>query len=272
MELIKDSLNNLAQESNKQYCPYCGKEYKLFEFTVFQTKKMKRYCPDCNCQELEEQKENQQKREDLKNKHLQKLFDNSMISPIFKDKRFSNLNSNIESAIFTECKKYVLEFVPKKSKGMQMIGSIGTGKTTLLAAICNELIQKDYKCLFTTLSSLLDKFSKYSHDNNGDIAPLLHWLCEFDFVVLDDIGRETYTDKRKETVFRIIDTLLNYKVVTAFTANPEMISKLKKIPELEAALDRLQGICELKFEFKGKSLRRSGGANVTTQQSMAAPA
>ena len=95
--------------------------------------------------------------------------------------------------------------------------------------------------------------------NSGDITELLQWLAAFDFVVLDDIGRETYTDKRKENVFRIIDTLMNYKVVTAFTANPEMIVKLKTIPELNAALDRLKDMCPIKFEFRGESYR---GKNV----------
>lgn len=257
MELIKDSLSDLSQTPQERYCPYCGKKYKLYEFPVFQTKIMKRYCPDCDCEKQAEKKEMQQKQEEFKKERLKKLFDNSMMSELFKDKVFTSLNPNIESEIFLECKKYAFCFEPKISTGVQMIGSVGTGKTTLLAAICNELMQKGYKCLFTTLSSLLDKFSKYSHDNNGDISPLLCWLCEFDFVVLDDIGRETYTDKRKETAFRIIDTLLNNKVVTAFTANPEMISKLKSIPELNAALDRLVSMCNLKFEFKGKSLRRS---------------
>ena len=136
-----------------------------------------------------------------------------------------------------------------------MVGKVGTGKTTLLAAICNELMEKGYSCLFTTFSSLLDKFSRYSYENAGDITPLVNWLVSFDFVVLDDLGRETYTDKRKETAFRIIDALLNYKVVTAFTANPEMLTKLKVIPEWNATLDRLKEVCKYHFEFKGDSLR-----------------
>lgn len=255
MELIGGILNNMTQDAKIQYCPYCGKEYKLHKFTVFKTKTMKRYCPDCNCQELEEQKAEQQQREERKQEQLKKRFDNSMMTIFFQEKRFSTLDSSIEPEIFRQCQEYAKSFKPKTSVGVQMIGSIGTGKTTLLSAICNELMERGYNCLFTTLSNLLDKFSKYSYDNNGDISSLLNWLCEFDFVVLDDIGRETYTDKRKEIVFRIIDELINHKVVTAFTANPEMISKLKTIPELNAALDRLRGACKLKFTFKGDSLR-----------------
>ncbi len=75
------------------------------------------------------------------------------------------------------------------------------------------------------------------------------------FVVLDDIGRESYTGKRNEIAFRIIDTLLNYKVCTCITANPEMIQKLQKMPEWAAILDRLKDICKLHLQFTGESMR-----------------
>ena len=86
-----------------------------------------------------------------------------------------------------------------------MVGRYGVGKTAILAAVCNELMINGHTCLFTTLSALLDKFSSYSFNNSGDITGLLMWLIKFDFIVLDDIGREAYTDKRQEIVFRIID-------------------------------------------------------------------
>ena len=101
----------------------------------------------------------------------------------------------------------------------------------------------------------MEKFTKYSYDNNGDIFPLLMWLVKFDFIVLDDLGRENYTDRRKEIAYRIIDTILNYEVPAAFTANPEMITRLKKIDDWGAMLDRLKDICAMQIVFKGESQR-----------------
>lgn len=254
---------------SKKVCPYCGKPWKYSEVAlIFRpgTKQSVEY-PDCDCEEriLKEQealkhkqikeyqvkKQEEWRKEQLKAEH-NKRFENSMITPLFREKTFDILNQTSE---VKQCLEYAKNFNSSTSKGIQMIGKVGTGKTTLLAAICNELMEEGYACLFTTLSALLDKFSKYSYDNAGDISGLLNWLTAYDFVVLDDIGREAYTDKRKETSFRIIDTLLNYQVVTAFSANPEMIEKLKNIPEWEAAIDRLKEMCPLKFEFRGKSLR-----------------
>lgn len=252
--LIIDAVNKEPEEK-LPVCPYCGKSYIWFKKDVSflaPGKMLKVPVANCKCQELREKEEERQRFLRHKAERLQKLFDNSMITPLFKEKTFNNLSPTLE---LMKCKEYARLFNPKDSLGIQMVGKVGTGKTTLLAAICNELMENGYSCLFTTLSSLLDKFSSYSYENAGNIGPLLNWLVSFDFVVLDDIGREAYTDKRKETAFRIIDALLNHKVVTAFTANPEMLTKLGKIPEWVATLDRLKDVCKYRFEFTGDSLR-----------------
>lgn len=249
-------------QSNKK-CEYCGTPYQDIRISCMingiKQKPLTVTEPTCDCLARMEKEKAEKVRIDAeirrKREQTPKLFENSMMTPFFMAKRFENLEQTDE---IIYCKRYANNFIPQESKGIQMFGNPGTGKTTTLAAICNDLILRDYNCLFTPLSTLLDKFSSFSYLHSGDITELLQWLTAFDFVVLDDIGRETYTDKRKENVFRIIDTLMNYRVVTAFTANPEMIIKLKSIPELNAALDRLKEMCPIKFEFRGESYRGRG--------------
>ena len=48
---------------------------------------------------------------------------------------------------------------------------------------------------------------------------------------------------------------MNYKKAVAFTANPEMIVRLKKMREWGAILDRLKYLCPTKIEFNGESVR-----------------
>lgn len=255
MGTMKDANFQTEETVSKQICQYCGKPYKHIKstFTVCgENKEMHNDEPNCNCLEDIKQKKLTERRKKLKIEKTEKIFNNSMMTPFFREKTFDELEQTAE---ILRCKEYADNFIPNESNGIQMIGNPGTGKTTALAAICNELISQGYNCLFTPLSTLLDKFSSHSYSNSGDITGLLEWLKDFDFVVLDDIGRETYTDKRKENAFRIIDTLMNYKVVTAFTANPEMIIKLKSIQELSAALDRLKDMCTIKIEFHGESRR-----------------
>lgn len=266
MEFIKTNDTNIEKKIKKSSvkCEYCGEYYKDVEISVIlDGKKMdppiKVTEPNCRCKikKIEEyvKKTEEERIRQLKENKLQELFKNSMITPFFKTKTFDNLDKN---KFLDECVEYAKTFNPKTSKGIQMIGNVGTGKTTLLASICNYLLKSGYKCLFTTFSDLLGKFTNYSSNNAGDITYLLNWITEFDLVCLDDIGRETYTDRRKEIAFQIIDTLMNYEVVTAFTANPEMIEKLKSISEMNAALDRLKDMCPIKYEFRGNSLRGRG--------------
>lgn len=247
-----------------QACPYCGKPYIWYKKELFsgaQKRVLKVQVPDCKCiDERENEQEYQIKMQKLAEKQT-RLFENSLMTPLFKEKTFEyllkkeNLQKYNNALTIQKCQEYARQFNSKESYGIQMIGNLGTAKTTLLAAICNELMRKNYSCLFTTLSNLIDKFASYSYEHAGNITPLLNWLTTYDFVVLDDIGRETYSDKRKELVFRIVDTLLNNKVVTAFSANPECIIKLKSILELNAVIDRLKDMCRVSFEFKGESLR-----------------
>lgn len=247
----------LKPETKKELptCQYCGKSYKWFIREIFSgeaKRTLKVPVPDCKCMELREKEEERQRFLRHKSEKLAKLFSNSLMTPLFKEKTFNNLSPTIE---LNKCREYAKLFDPKTSQGISMVGPVGTGKTTLLAAICNDLMEKGYSCLFTTFSDLLDKFSSYAFENAGNIRPLLDWLVSFDFIVLDDLGRETYTEKRKETAFRIIDAILNHKAIMAYTANPEMLAKLSKIPEWAATMDRLKETCKYKFIFNGESLR-----------------
>ena len=244
-----DKINN----EELQVCKYCGKQYTWFEKEFLQGKKIKVQVPTCNCRELEEKRKKAEKEAIRKKEILARKFENSLITPFFKEKTFDKLQKNKQYSILY---KYAKEFsADKHNKGLLLTGSVGTGKTTMLAAVCNDLLARGFNCLFITFSSLLDKFSQYSYENAGDISTLLNWLVKFDFIVIDDIGRENYTDRRKEIAFRIVDTLLNNKVTVAFTANPENLTKLSKISEWGAILDRFNDICIDEIQFTGESLR-----------------
>ncbi len=263
MQKINEILNSDIKKLDR--CKYCGKEYIIKEFKVFEGKPEEKITrlevPACNCIELQEQRRKSAAEEKEKKERLDKLFENSLITPYFKKKTFENLQKKAveygNEKELKQLKKYAIDFNSQLDKipGIFLIGKPGTGKTSMLAAVCNELIPRGFNCLFITFSALMEKFTKYSFEHNGDIYPLLMWLVKFDFVVIDDIGRENYTDRRKEIAYRIIDTLLNYEIPTGFTANPEMLDKLRKIEDWGAVLDRLKDICGLAINFKGESVR-----------------
>lgn len=261
MNKIGEILNQEPQITQK--CEKCGKPYQMFKKVIFegtaQEKIIKMPIPTCNCLELEEERKKAAEEAEHKKAVLARKFENSLITPFFQKKTFESLQGRAaefgNEKELKQLQKYAAEFKNGYHRGVFLIGKPGTGKTSMLAAVCNNLIKRGYNCLFITLSALMEKFTKYSYDNNGDIQPLLMWLVKYDFVVIDDIGRENYTDRRKEIAFRIIDTLLNYEVVAGFTANPETLLRLSKIDEWGAVLDRLKDICSLQIKFNNESAR-----------------
>lgn len=265
MEHINNSIaaligQNTILENEQHRCPYCGKEYekKVIPIRFANTEKIC-YSPICTCKEDREEADRirklEEKRKIDKAIQLANRFNNSMMSKRFQKMRFDLLDSTKNVAEIEFCKEYANNFDIETSKGIQMIGNVGTGKTTLLACICNELMIKGYNCLFTTLTNLLGEFTSYSSEHSGNIRGKIEWLLKFDFIVFDDIGRETTTDRRKEILFTIIDSLYNNESIVAFSANPEMLSTFTSNTEFTALLDRLRAMCPKRFEFRGQSLR-----------------
>lgn len=236
-------------------CSFCGKEYKKHEINI-KSWDLTRVVEvaDCECEELARVEAETKRISDNKKRLLAQKFENSLLTPFFQEKDIKKLD---DSKIKQEVIKYIDNFNPRTSTSIMFIGDVGTGKTTLLACLCKELILKGYTCLFIKMSVLLDKFiNACSFECEDTAEKLKSWLLKYDFIVIDDFGREKYTEKRLEIAFDIIDDLMNYKKCIGITANPEMIAKLKNIPDFKAILDRLNEMCKLQHTFKGESYRR----------------
>lgn len=261
MNGIEETAKKVKEIGKGKKCYICGKPYKPIPplpalQKIFPNENHIIYAPSCSCMFEEEKQAEREKQEAIRKQRIEQIFNNSMMTPFFREKRFENLEMT-DNLKF--CKEYADSFNKETSQGLQFIGDIGTGKTTALACICNQLMDEGHPCLFTTFSALLNKFSNYSYEHASDIFPLLNDLTNCDFVVLDDLGRENYTDKRKELAFTIIDHLLNYKITIAITANPNIISKLAKLEEWQAILDRLYEMCPITLQFNNKSMRGTNG-------------
>lgn len=231
-------------------CEFCGKEFIKKEFEFLGMKKIIEVA-QCNCFEEHEQAEKIKKISEMRKAKIEKIFDNSMMTPFFRKKRFENVSEN---EIIKKCRIYAENFSKKVSTGISFIGDVGTGKTTGLACICNELMERGYLCLFITFSELLNKFSDYAYNNAGNITPLLNDLCKFNLIIFDDMFRHIETEKKREYSFLIIDKLMNYEIPICYTSNFETFEKYQKVKEWDAIFDRLKTMTETQI-ITGKSLR-----------------
>lgn len=253
-------MQELREQETIKKCTICGTPYTEKEFNIG-TRTIKIAVAQCECETIQEEKRQKEKEEMQRLENARKKANElkrdmgcPLVTPLFKQKTFDNLSDRNKNVEF--CQKYAQEFNKKTSTGMFMVGNVGTGKTTLQACICNELEKRGKICLLTTFSALLDYFVESCNFESGiSTNKLFHTLTCFDYVVLDDIGREKYTDKRLEFAFRIIDTLMNYNVVVSITGNTETVNKLHNIAEYKAIIDRLADMCGHKMYFDGESYR-----------------
>ena len=247
-------------------CSICGKEYQKREIKVKDKVLYSLEVPVCDCEEkqrirYEQIREEEQRKEKIEYKirELKRTLNCPILTPFFENKTFSNFeNLKAEESYkknFLRCKEYAKDF-KRGNKGLFMVGKVGTGKTTLQACIVKELEKRGFFCLLINFSTLLDLFiQSCTYEAKQSTFQLFNIISNFDYVVLDDIGREKYTDKRLEFAFRIVDTLMNNLVTLSITTNPECFNKLIKIEEYQAILDRLNFMCPEIMSFENKSFR-----------------
>lgn len=88
----------------------------------------------------------------------------------------------------------------KDGKGLLFYGDVGTGKTLHAACVANNLIDRGYKVKLTSLGIEADKIWAAE-----DKAAYINSLCNYDLLILDDLGAERKTEYMQEMVYKIIN-------------------------------------------------------------------
>lgn len=143
-------------------------------------------------------------------------------------------------------KRYVEHFdeMRKLKTGMLFYGATGTGKSYAAAQVCNELISKGYRCLFTSFRRIADD------------RDILLYLTEYDLVVFDDLGVECKSDYMGDIVFNALNLCIQGGRPMIITTNLS-IQEIKTPTNLRDGriYDRVIERC-VPVEFNGKNLRR----------------
>jgi DNA replication protein DnaC len=241
MDVIKSMKN--------KKCSICGKAYEHKQF-IFSSSGI--WIPNCKCEEeLEEKRKNREKAKQAR-KDLCRRYKKAGFTAKSRGKRLNHLTCEHlnESKIYVEC------FQPRMAKGFHFVGPNGNGKTTLSICIGKELILKGYCVQFMTFSDCVRLLqSTYGNKNSLEFKEQMQELAKNDLLILDDFGREAYKDRTLTDVFDFLNFLYNKKANVILTSNPEMIEKIKQIPDFRAMLDRLYEMSHYR-EFKRKSYRR----------------
>lgn len=248
---MKGVANILSNIPIHNKCQYCGKPYVLKDFNG----KLKIPVPDCNCIEQEAKKEELRQERITKYKILKKRYLDANLPYDTRGRRLKNRDcEHIDTAW-----EYINNFQPKKRQGLYFVGKVGNAKTTLAVCIAKELILRGYKVKFTVFSQAIRILqSTYGNKNPLEFMEQVREFANYDLLIFDDFGREAYKDRTLTDVADFVNSLYTEKCNVIITSNPEMVEKIKQIPDFEAMFDRFFQMTQRK-NFKNASYRRSNG-------------
>jgi len=148
----------------------------------------------------------------LKNVTFDKLTPYGCRGDVRIQKRFN--------AAFTAAK----QFATTPTGWLVFIGSVGSGKTHLAAAIANEHISHNAIAFFITAADLLDHLrSAFSPDSTLTYDRLFDQVRNTPLLILDDLGTQASTPWAQEKLDQLLTHRFNYELPTVITSenNPE---------------------------------------------------
>ena len=152
--------------------------------------------------------------------------------------------------------KYVLKVEDATHDGAELwfpmfIGDVGSGKSYMAACIANSLTNQGYTVKMTNFIKIRnDIFS--AADKNAYVEK----LCDYDLLILDDIGTERNTDYSLENVYWVIDerTAAEKPIIITTNLNLDKCNFDENIT-YKRIYDRLRKVC-IPIGMENRNLRQ----------------
>lgn len=203
-----------------------------------------------------------------KDAFYRKYFDGSMyVKDIKEENRESRLHTikegymNIDFYdVRNSLDKWIENYKPGK-KGVSITGSVGLGKSTLMACLRNELLDRGFSCIMTTTTSMMENFRDRIIDDGFNYEK----YDDVDVLIIDDIGADFSEDRFKKSDYngflynRINHRNMNNKTL-CYTSNfykPGLI----RLGIQESTVDRLYEMIEYSYSLEGESVRKRNGSD-----------
>jgi DNA replication protein DnaC len=110
--------------------------------------------------------------------------------------------NRLPSKLKTQVKALINGSFVERSENLLAFGNPGSGKTHLLCAIGQELIQQGRKVLFTPCSLLVQQLLVAKRDLN--LPKSLKRLSRYDAIIIDDIGYVQQNREEMEVLFILL--------------------------------------------------------------------
>lgn len=158
---------------------------------------------------------------------LDEAFQNSRISPRFKQRTFENFSPGAGTQKAFEA---ALSFQPQEN-WLLFLGPCGVGKTHLAAAIANRFIGTVPTLFITCSEFLLEMREGISGRKKNQHHHLFELVRRVQLLVLDDIGTEKSSEWVQETLFLLLNYRYEHLLPTVFTTNCSLDELEEKLGE-----------------------------------------
>lgn len=250
----------------KNWLPYCKKCKTPRWYSTDDKKFAVRTMCKCQSEAIKHEQEIDERRKCVKD--FQNMHELSSLGERYYNAKFSTaiITDNNRDA-FIKAKNYVknIEYVIRNNIGLYVYGDNSTGKTFLTACICNELVWRRQKCIYTSFATIRNAISASysSRSKSSNEKKLLEMLTSYDFVFIDDfgkefLGREFRQDVSKwaeEKLFEVLNGRYNAMKPTIFSSNYS-IGELMSVLGLDKAIvERVNEMATRVIKLNGDDFR-----------------
>ena len=154
----------------------------------------------------------------------------------------------------TVCEKWANEYPESEYRDLLLTGSTGLGKTFLLRAMAERLIERDINVLIISAYKMLEILRK-SYFENDDSA---NELLDAQVLMIDDLGSEPLMQNvTVEQLFNLLNERQNRGLSTVISTNLEMAKFRERYTERIASRLRDSRSCKV-ISLLGKDIRTGG--------------
>ena len=248
-------------KEGKPYCKHCGTP-RFAELDLDGETKFVRVNCECRKEAIEKIEE------DMKNIERKRKFRERQKFSTIGEKY---LNANIETAKITpnnaqayeSARNYIKnsETVLKNGIGLYIYGNNSSGKTFLIACICNKLVEKGYNCYFTSIPKILAEIERGVRTGLSK-SEVIEFIARQQFLFIDDIGKEFIGNKGDYNLGkaeRLLLYVLNARdgngLPTVFTSNYSLDEFATKLELDKAILERINEMSTKVIKLEGDNFR-----------------
>ena len=177
----------------------------------------------------------------------------------YREARFKDIEGgHMDSCFYNtlECLRAYVDSYSAGSKGVSITGDIGTGKSTLMAGLRNELLDRGFSCALATVTKICEHTRK--HTETEEFCYRTYW--DVDVLIIDDIGADiSSADKFKRSeynsiLFSLVNERLTNNRTVCYTSNLSK-SDMEATGIDKRITDRLREMIGNVYALEGESKR-----------------